>query len=204
MFILPRIKLNIERWKYNPTFEVYVSTMGHIKNKSKADIAPKINQSGYVMIYVTGSSPRWISAHRLVMLTWKPTAEAEMLTVDHLDHNKRNNSLSNLEWVTAKENQKRADLDYIPALENKVKSKEKTNDKGFDKVMIDNKNFLTEPIILCCTDVKVINEFCEKYSGKISNFNKKGAKEIIKNIYYGKNSQGYKKWCGFEFIGIKG
>ena len=55
MPIFPTIKLNIERWKYNPTFELYVSNMGHIKNKSKADIAPKIGPSGYVVVFVHGS-----------------------------------------------------------------------------------------------------------------------------------------------------
>ena len=106
MPIFPTIKLNIERWKYNPTFELYVSNMGHIKNKSKADIAPKILQGGYVVVYVYGSLNKYMLLHRVVMLTWRPTPEAEELTVDHLDHNKRNNALSNLEWVTREENMK--------------------------------------------------------------------------------------------------
>ena len=113
--MLPTIKLNIERWKYNPTFELYVSNMGHIRNKSKVDTAPKIMQNGYVVTYVGGSNPHWMLLHRLVMLTWKPTPEAEDLTVDHLDHNKRNNSVDNLEWVTRAENMKRARADYIDA-----------------------------------------------------------------------------------------
>jgi hypothetical protein len=113
MPIFPTIKLNIERWKYNSTFELYVSNMGHIKNKSRADVAPKIMQNGYVVIYVGGSNPHWMLLHRLVMLTWKPTPEAEDLTVDHLDHNKRNNALSNLEWVTREENERRAAEDYL-------------------------------------------------------------------------------------------
>ena len=46
------------------------------------------------------------------MLTWKPTPEAEQLTVDHLDHNKRNNALYNLEWVSRGENLKRARRDF--------------------------------------------------------------------------------------------
>ena len=111
--MFPTIKLNIERWKYNPTFELYVSNMGHIRNKSKADIAPKIMENGYVVVYVNGSINGYMLLHRVVMLTWKPTPEAEKLTVDHLDHNKRNNALSNLEWVTFEENQRRAKVDYI-------------------------------------------------------------------------------------------
>jgi hypothetical protein len=111
--MLPTLKLNIERWKYNPTFELYVSNMGHIRNKSKADIAPKIMTNGYVVVYVYGSLNQYMLLHRVVMLTWKPTPEAEKLTVDHLDHNKRNNALSNLEWVTKEENLRRAEDDYV-------------------------------------------------------------------------------------------
>ena len=111
--MFPTIKFNIERWKYNPTFEIYVSNMGHIRNKSKADIAPKIMENGYVVVYVNGSINGYMLLHRVVMLTWKPTPEAEKLTVDHLDHNKRNNALSNLEWVTLEENLRRAHEDYV-------------------------------------------------------------------------------------------
>ena len=115
--MFPTIKIDIERWKYNPTFELYVSNKGHIRNKSKADIAPKIMQNGYVVVYVYGSINCYMLLHRVVMLTWKPTPEAEKLTVDHLDHNKRNNALSNLEWVTEEENLRRADADYVGQVE---------------------------------------------------------------------------------------
>lgn len=47
------------------------------------------------------------------MLTWKPTPEAEKLTVVHLDHSKRNNVVSNLEWVTETENKSRAHRDFL-------------------------------------------------------------------------------------------
>ena len=47
------------------------------------------------------------------MMTWKPIAGMDKMTVDHLDHNKRNNKLSNLEWVTEEENQRRAAEDHI-------------------------------------------------------------------------------------------
>ena len=115
--MFPTIKLNIERWKYNPTFELYVSNMGHIRNKSKADIAPKVAPSGYLTVKVHGSINAYMLLHRVVMLTWKPTPEAEELTVDHLDHNKRNNALSNLEWVVAAENRRRAREDLVTAKE---------------------------------------------------------------------------------------
>ena len=115
--MLPKFHFSIERWKYNPTFELYVSNMGHIRNKSKADIAPRVAPSGYLTVKVGGSINAHMLLHRVVMLTWKPTPEAEKLTVDHLDHNKRNNSLSNLEWVLEEENRRCAKKDQILATE---------------------------------------------------------------------------------------
>jgi hypothetical protein len=111
--MFPTFHFNIERWKYNPTFELYVSTKGRIRNKSKADIAPKVTHGGYLSVYVHGSLNKYMLLHRVVMLTWRPTPEAEELTVDHKNHNKRDNSLDNLEWVSREENLRRASADLI-------------------------------------------------------------------------------------------
>lgn len=109
--ILPTLKLNIERWKFNKECQVYVSNMGHFRNIHKEPIPVKIAQGGYCSI----KTPKgYKKAHRLVMETWCPTPEAIYLTVDHLDHNKRNNAVSNLEWVSQEENQKRAKQDFLP------------------------------------------------------------------------------------------
>ena len=110
-FILPQLKLNIERWRWNEEYRVYVSNMGNFKDEHKKLIAVKIGSNdGYVKI----KTPYGIkSAHRLVMLTWKPIPNAEDMTVDHLDHNKRNNKLDNLEWVTKEENWNRAMQDCV-------------------------------------------------------------------------------------------
>ena len=107
------IHLSIERWKWNADFGIYVSTKGRFRNQDKKDIPIQIGDNGYCMVYCGGTVHRHLSAHRVVMLTWRPTDNAENLTVDHLDHNKRNNALDNLEWVTVDENQRRASADYI-------------------------------------------------------------------------------------------
>lgn len=106
----------IERWKFNKTYQVYASNQGRFRNKSKADIPIKIGKGGYCYVKVECSTCEYILAHRLVMLTWKPTPDAENLTVDHKDHNKRNNALSNLEWVSYEENQERAKDDLIEVI----------------------------------------------------------------------------------------
>ena len=217
MPIFPTIKLNIERWKYNSTFELYVSNMGHVKNKSKADVAPKIMQNGYVVIYVGGSSPHWMLLHRLVMLTWKPTPEAEDLTVDHLDHNKRNNALSNLEWVTREENERRAAEDYlrestlvgndvIVSKSSKSTTKKKQNAADIIGVVIRGKVFngaTMPPVFIKRDDGEALLDFCTPYVGKVNNFTVKALRDILKDIYSGKNCNGYKKWCGFEILAAR-
>ena len=110
-FIMPKLLLNIERWKWNDDFRVYVSNMGHFKNEYKKPLSVLIDKrKGYCKIKTSCGLK---TAHRLVMLTWCPIPNAEDLTVDHLDHNKRNNALSNLEWVTEIENWERARRDEV-------------------------------------------------------------------------------------------
>lgn len=99
----------IERYKWNKEYRMYVSNLGHFKDEHKKRIAPLVNHSGYLVIKTPYGLKR---AHRLVLLTWKPISNAEELTVDHLDHNKRNNELTNLEWVSEEENMARAKRDY--------------------------------------------------------------------------------------------
>lgn len=100
----------VERYKWNKEYRVYVSNLGHFKDEHKKLIAPKVQQNGYLIIRTPYG---FKTAHRLVMLTWKPIPNAEELTIDHLNHNKRNNELTNLEWVTKEENFTRAKDDFI-------------------------------------------------------------------------------------------
>lgn len=107
------IHFSIERWKWNADFGIYVSTKGRFRNESKKDIPITVDNKGYCRVYCGGTTHTHLLAHRVVLLTWRPTANAGNLTVDHLDHNKRNNALDNLEWVSFEENQRRAKADEI-------------------------------------------------------------------------------------------
>lgn len=112
-FIFPSISFKIEKWKWNEEYRVYVSSLGHFKDKHKKNMPVKINsKTGYCMI---ATPYGYKTAHRLVMLTFRPIPNAEDLTIDHLNHNKRDNSLLNLEWVTKKENIIRAKKDLFIA-----------------------------------------------------------------------------------------
>lgn len=110
-FILPSITINIERWKWNKKYQVFVSNRGRVKNVNGEILKPKTTQAGYLAVRV--ETKKAMSIHRLVMETWRPISNFEEMTVDHLDHNKRNNDIRNLEWVTEEENHKRAVDDYL-------------------------------------------------------------------------------------------
>lgn len=109
-FILPKFQFRVEKWKWNKEFRIYVSNLGNFKDEYKNNVPVKINNGGYVMVKTPYG---YKSAHRLVMLTFKPIPNAEDLTIDHLNHNKRENSVFNLEWVTQEENLLRAKKDFI-------------------------------------------------------------------------------------------
>jgi hypothetical protein len=111
------IHFSIERWKWNADFGIYVSNKGRFRSRDKKDLPIRIGAKGYCYVHCEGTVHKYRLAHRVVMLTWCPTDDAENLTVDHIDHNKRNNSVNNLEWVTQEENIRRAKEDLIPTEE---------------------------------------------------------------------------------------
>ena len=129
-FIAPKFIFKVEKWKWNKECRLYVSTMGHFRDEHKQPIPIKLNQNGYVVIKTRNG---YQVAHRLVMKTWMPTEDMDNLTVDHLDHNKRNNSVDNLEWVTESENKRRAVNDHLPSAIKKAK-KEEQKQKQVDAI----------------------------------------------------------------------
>ena len=90
-----------------PNYEV--SNWGNVRNRLTGKMLKQpISNTGYKRVYLyddQGSHPK--SVHRI-------EAEAffdgcgEHLQVNHIDGNKQNNDLSNLEWCTASENMKHA------------------------------------------------------------------------------------------------
>lgn len=65
-------------------------------------------KTGYVsvMLQINGLIENWL-VHRLVALSYIPNPENKP-QVNHIDGDKSNNNLSNLEWVTRSENEKHA------------------------------------------------------------------------------------------------
>lgn len=63
-------------------------------------VVPKKQFNGYWFISIDGEAWR---LHRLIATVWKPTKNKK-LVVDHIDNNKDNNSVDNLQWLTNREN----------------------------------------------------------------------------------------------------
>lgn len=136
--IFPKLNLNLERWKFNKEYGVYVSTLGNLKDRRKRVIPLKIDQKGYCVIR---TEVGYVSVHRLVMKTWKPAPNVEQLTVDHLNHNKRDNRLENLEWVTRQVNSERAKKDQLAivvAKEGQIEIPYDVSGKGNKQVILAN------------------------------------------------------------------
>lgn len=78
---------------------------GYIKYLPSKILSPSINNSGY-KIYVLskpGSKPVCRTIHRMVAAAFIPNPH-NLSDVNHIDENKNNNIVDNLEWVSHKEN----------------------------------------------------------------------------------------------------
>ena len=77
----------------------------HQQRKIKSRVLkPRINKYGYLIIDLSKSSvSKTFEVHRLVALTFLPQQEGRNC-VNHMDADKLNNNVENLEWVTHTEN----------------------------------------------------------------------------------------------------
>ena len=89
-----------EEWVFHPNGR-RVSNMGRTQGKSRGVTFGCHRPSGYMVIY---DGNRMYQVHRLVLEGFTSIGDGEGKFVDHIDGNKTNNTLSNLRWVTAKEN----------------------------------------------------------------------------------------------------
>lgn len=81
-----------------------VSSLGRVKNAKGKVLQPTDNGHGYKIVKLYRNSTRKNAyVHRIVAETFIPkTAQAS--EINHIDRNKANNAVQNLEWVTHSQN----------------------------------------------------------------------------------------------------
>ena len=114
--------------------EIYFKGCKGIRRYRKPQMVKKfLGQIGYYMVHLDGKIQ---TLHRLLALTFIPNPNNKP-EVDHIDGNRTNNDLSNLRWVTHKEN-----LNNPVSVQREIESHtgKTSNIKGRVKVWIDKEN----------------------------------------------------------------
>lgn len=82
----------------------YITDQGHVENKKRHRIKPFDNGHGYLCVGLSSNGERKnFYVHRLVAMMFIDNP-LNLPEVNHIDGNKKNNSVKNLEWVSKREN----------------------------------------------------------------------------------------------------
>ena len=80
----------------------YISEDGRVYNtKTKKYLSGSLDKDGYRRFRLNGLN---VSFHRILMEVFNPVENMSELEVNHINGNKDDNTLANLEWSTRKEN----------------------------------------------------------------------------------------------------
>ena len=118
-------RMNNEKWSSVVGYEDYyeVSNFGQVRSRDRIVsrsgkrgdmlvkgklLTPHINPKGYLRLQLScDGSPKSFLVHRLVAESFIPNPDNKP-EVNHINGNKKDNRVSNLEWSTSSENQKHA------------------------------------------------------------------------------------------------
>ena len=96
-----------EIWKEIEGFDMYeVSNLGRVRNTWTGNIlSPHIKDSGYCSYCLRNNDykTKTVLAHRLLAIAFIPNPD-NLPQVNHIDFNKENNCVDNLEWCDREQN----------------------------------------------------------------------------------------------------
>lgn len=99
----------MEQWKNIPGYPDYqVSNLGRVKSfkrKTPYILTNHPYSNGYRWVKLSNENgQKSCLVHRLVLMAFCPIDDMEQMQVNHLNCNREDNRLENLEWVTPEEN----------------------------------------------------------------------------------------------------
>lgn len=119
-------------WMPIPEYPNYViSNIGEVMNvRTKRILKPAINPRGYVEVNLWKSNKgTTLQVHRLVYMAFKEAVIQPQFVINHIDGNKTNNDINNLEKVTYQENNLHAA--YVIKTHNSAKPVVQCDDDGY-------------------------------------------------------------------------
>ena len=123
-----------EIWKsieYFPNYQI--SNYGNVKNKEKI-LKPLLCSSGYLFVRLYNKTEvKNLKIHRLVATAFIKNPQNKSC-VNHIDGNKKNNNVKNLEWCTYKENSLHAYKIGLNKVTDKMREACKINGKKTGKI----------------------------------------------------------------------
>ena len=102
-------------WKTIPGYENYdVSDEGNVRNRRTGQVlTPSESRGGYLKVNLRSEGvARSAKIHRLVAENFIAN-DRDRTVVNHIDGNKSNNRVDNLEWCTSSENNRHAFLNHL-------------------------------------------------------------------------------------------
>jgi len=161
----------IEQWKdivgYEGLYQVsntgLVRSLGNGKSYNKSHRMPRVLKQNlnlkycYIML-CKDSKYKCIRVHRLVALAFIPNPENKS-EVNHIDGNKRNNNVENLEWSTSKEN-------HAHAKQNGLSHHEGDNNKRSKPIIALS---ITDGELFCYQSINIAARSLQISAGGISN-----------------------------------
>ena len=154
--------MNSEEWKnieqLNGLYQI--SSKGNIKHKSKL-LKPHKDKNGYLIITLYFNK-KFITfkIHRLVAEAFISNPN-KLPQVNHIDGNKQNNNIENLEWCTCKENMKHAYTNGLYDNRNYSKRYKKIKQYNLSGEYIKTWNSIKDASIELGIDASSISKACK-------------------------------------------